>query len=122
MDNTKPRSISRKVGLALPRTGQARFRASGGPIPAEKSHFRIHTHLSLWQPSAARPAFECPEYLDPFALCRPFSCALGGRDATDYYGSAAPPVALATCRPPPSGGAAGGSGVAHTAISPSTVG
>jgi hypothetical protein len=31
-----------------------------------------------------------PVCLDPFALCRPFSGALGGRDATDSYGSAVP--------------------------------
>jgi hypothetical protein len=44
-------------------------------------------------------AFDCPESLDPFALCRPFSCALGGRHATDYYGSAAPAQALVTSPP-----------------------
>ena len=48
-------------------------------------------------------AFDCPESLDTFALCRPFSCALGGRHATDYYGSAAPVKALATCPPIPYG-------------------
>ena len=31
-----------------------------------------------------------PVCLDPFALCRHFSCALGGRHSTDYYGSAVP--------------------------------
>src|SRR5215471_11224921 len=34
-----------------------------------------------------------------FALCKPFSCALGGRHATDYYGSAAPAQALVTSPP-----------------------
>jgi hypothetical protein len=84
--------------------------------------FRIHTHLSLWQPTAARPAFECPECLDPFALCWPFSSALGGRNATDYYGSAAPAVALVTCPPILLQEATTGSGVARIAISPSAVG
>ena len=60
-----------------------------------------------------------PVCLDPFALYRHFSCALGGRDATDYYGSAAPAGALATCRPIPCGEASAGSGVARQAISPS---
>src|SRR5262249_32464905 len=43
--------------------------------------------------------FKCPESLDPFALYRPFSDSLGGRDATDYYGSAAPWKILAAYLP-----------------------
>ena len=84
--------------------------------------FRIHTHLSLWQPTAARPAFECPECLDPFALCWPFSSALGGRNSTGYYGSAVPVVALVTCPPILPQEATTGSDVARTAISPSALG
>ena len=38
-------------------------------------------------------------YIDPFALCQPFSDSLGGRHSTDYYGSAVPLRALATCLP-----------------------
>jgi hypothetical protein len=34
-----------------------------------------------------------------FALCPALPDALGGRDSTDYYGSAAPLLALATCPP-----------------------
>jgi hypothetical protein len=41
--------------------------------------------------------------VDPFALCPAFLDALGGRNATDYYGSAAPRGALATCLPIPYG-------------------
>jgi hypothetical protein len=52
--------------------------------------FRMPTHLSLWQPTAARPALACPECLDPFPLWQPFSASLDGRDAVEYYGSAAP--------------------------------
>jgi hypothetical protein len=37
--------------------------------------------------------------LDPFALCPALPDALGGRDATDYYGSAAPDSSLAICPP-----------------------
>jgi len=37
--------------------------------------------------------------LDPFALCPAFPDSLSGRDATDYYGSAAPAQTLATCPP-----------------------
>src|SRR5262249_12992825 len=36
---------------------------------------------------------------DPFPLYPAFPDSLGGRDAAEYYGSAAPPVALATCPP-----------------------
>jgi hypothetical protein len=55
-----------------------------------KHPFRMPTHLSLWQPTAARPALECPECLDPFPLWQPFSASLNGRDAVEYYGSAVP--------------------------------
>ena len=37
--------------------------------------------------------------LDPFPLCQVFPDALGGRDAVEYYGSAVPAEALATCPP-----------------------
>jgi hypothetical protein len=43
--------------------------------------------------------YVCPECLDPFALHPAFPDSLGGRDATDYYGSAAPLLALATYPP-----------------------
>src|SRR6266446_5827919 len=38
-------------------------------------------------------------YIDPFALCPALPDSLGGRDSTDYSGSAAPPMALATYPP-----------------------
>ena len=37
--------------------------------------------------------------LDPFALCPALPDALGGRDATDYDGSAAPDSSWAICPP-----------------------
>jgi len=79
-------------------------------------------HLSLWQPTAARPALACPECLDPFPLWQPFSASLDGRDAVEYYGSAAPAMALVTSPPILNQEATTGSGVARTAISPSAVG
>ena len=52
------------------------------------------------QPSAARGCCLWNGWsLDPFALYQAFSGALGGRDSTDYYGSAAPVDALVTCPP-----------------------
>ena len=78
-------------------------------------------HLSLWQPTAARPALACPECLDPFPLWQPFSASLDGRDAVEYYGSAAPAMTLVTSPPILDQEAAAGSGVARTAISPSAV-
>ncbi len=42
-------------------------------------------------------------YVDPFALYPAFPDALGGRNSTDYYGSAAPVTPLAICPPTPSG-------------------
>ena len=41
--------------------------------------------------------------IDPFALYPAFPDALGGRDSTDYYGSAAPVASLAICLPTPYG-------------------
>jgi len=57
-----------------------------------------------------------------FPLCPAFPDAQDGRDSVEYYGSAAPAVALVTSPPTPCGGAAAGSGVARTVISPSAVG
>ncbi len=48
-------------------------------------------------------AGKCCWYLDPFALCPAFPDSLGGRDSTDYYGSAAPDSPLAICPPIPYG-------------------
>src|SRR5712692_7988728 len=82
----------------------------------------VHGMFSVVQLSAARCC--CPWNgwsLDPFALCPAFPDALDGRDSIDYYGSAAPAATLATC-PPTLAGVASGSGVAHTARSPSAVG
>jgi hypothetical protein len=49
------------------------------------------------------PLLLCPVCLDPFALYQAFPDSLGGRHSTDYYGSAAPVTALATCPPIPYG-------------------
>jgi hypothetical protein len=60
--------------------------------------------FSVMQPSVARRG--CPWngwYLDPFPLCLAFPDALDGRDSVEYYGSAAPAAALATCPPTPFG-------------------
>src|SRR5215471_18581184 len=48
--------------------------------------------LSLW-------VFSCPEFLDPFPLHPAFPDSLDGRHSVEYYGSAAPPLALATYPP-----------------------
>jgi hypothetical protein len=48
--------------------------------------------LSLWRS-------ECPEFLDPFPLCLAFPDSLDGRNAVEYYGSAAPPLVLAAYSP-----------------------
>ena len=48
--------------------------------------------LSLWFSDARN-------VLDPFALRPALPASLGGRDSTDYYGSAAPTKALATSPP-----------------------
>ena len=57
----------------------------------------------------------------PLPLCPAFPDSLGGRDSTDYYGSAAPPVAWWPIHLPYRG-VRGGSGVARTAISLSALG
>src|SRR2546425_9482659 len=51
---------------------------------------RLHTAFShsyfafrSRQPIAVRPAFECPECLDPFPLWQPFSASLDGRDSVE---------------------------------------
>ena len=86
--------LRRRFPLSPPRTGQARFRASGGPIRLPYGIFAastprsVHGSLLLPVPLSIRPV--C---LDPFALCPAFPDSLGGRHATDYYGSAAPPSA-----------------------------
>jgi hypothetical protein len=43
--------------------------------------------------------FLCPESLDPFPLCLAFPDSLDGRHSVEYYGSAAPLLALATSPP-----------------------
>src|SRR5215475_10313565 len=63
------------------------------------------------------PRAMSPGCRDPFALCRSFSCALGGRDSTDYDGSAVLAQAWVICPPTLYQGASARSGVAHTALS-----
>jgi hypothetical protein len=89
--------------------------------PALLRDFRVTTGVWLWEPSAPPSRLLCPVCLDPFALCRPLSDALGGRYSTDYYGSAVPVRALATC-PPILKEALAGSGVARIAIYSSALG
>ena len=48
--------------------------------------------LSLW-------VSECPEFLDHFPLCPALPDSLDGRHSVEYYGSAAPLLALATSPP-----------------------
>jgi hypothetical protein len=84
---------------SAPRTGQVAFTTSGGPTPATLVFSHCTFALRSRQHSAVRWAFQCPECLDPFALCPALPDSLGGRHSTDYYGSAAPPVALATYPP-----------------------
>jgi len=62
---------------------------------------------------AIRGSFDPPRCLNPFPLCPAFPNSLDGRDSVEYYGFAAPPVALATYPPTPLWGAAEGSGVAR---------
>jgi len=84
---------------SAPRTGQVAFTTSGAPTPATLVFSHCTFALRSRQPIAVRWAFQCPECLDPFALCPALPDSLGGRHSTDYYGSAAPPVALATSPP-----------------------
>src|SRR4029453_482943 len=102
-------NVSRRKRLAASRQ-QVSFQLSPAPDKHLSAHpavqlrrirhpFRMPPHLSLWQPTAARPALACPECLDPFPLWQPFSASLDGRDAVEYYGSAAPAMALVTSPP-----------------------
>ena len=61
--------------------------------------FALYFCLTLSTAYCCPSVFRCPECLDPFALCPALPDSLGGRDSIDYYGSAAPPVALATYPP-----------------------
>ena len=64
-----------------------------------------------------------PGFLDPFALCPAFPDSLGGRDSTDYYGSAAPTCSIGDLSAYPYARKLKiGSGVARTALSPSALG
>ncbi len=64
---------------------------------------------------------ECPEFLNPFLLCPALPDSLDGRDSVEYYGFGALTRALVTYPPIPKEARAG-SGVAHTAVSPLTLG
>jgi hypothetical protein len=84
---------------SAPRTGQGAFTTSGAPTPAACAFSHL-SHLTL----AIAYCYPfwcswCPEFLDPFALCPALPDSLGGRDSTDYYGSAAPTSALVTYPP-----------------------
>ena len=72
--------------------------------PASLRNFRTHYYGERYDSILLSASLSlCPVCLDPFALCRSLSDALGGRHSTDYYGSAAPIKALATCPPIPYG-------------------
>src|SRR5215831_6664214 len=84
---------------SAPRTGQGAFTTSGAPIPAALRIFAFSMALGYESLVLSLRRSECPECLDPFPLYPAFPDSLGGRDAAEYYGSAAPPLALATCPP-----------------------
>ena len=91
--------LSSGIPPSAPRTGQVAFTTSGAPTPADFRHFRIVLCLPLSTAYCCPLDFRMPGILDPFALCPAFPDSLGGRDSTDYYGSAAPTNALATYPP-----------------------
>jgi hypothetical protein len=91
--------LSSGIPPSAPRTGQVAFTTSGGPTPAACAFSHCTFAFRSRQPIAVRQAFQCPECLAPFALCPALPDSLGGRDSTDYYGSAAPLLALATYPP-----------------------
>src|SRR5262245_40024537 len=84
---------------SAPRTGQVAFTTSGGPTPAAHRIFARTSAVGCESLLLSRWLFLCPECLDPFALYPAFPDSLGGRHSTDYYGSAAPLLALATYPP-----------------------
>ena len=75
---------------SAPRTGQVAFTTSGGPIPAALRIFAFSIAFGYESLLLSLRRSECPECLDPFPLWQPFSASLDGRDAVEYYGSAAP--------------------------------
>src|SRR5882672_6075603 len=84
---------------ALTRTGQAPFRASGGPTPADEASFS-HAYSPFVVAAYCCPSgFGMPGMSRPLPLWQPCSASLNGRDAVEYDGSAAPCVALVTCPP-----------------------
>jgi hypothetical protein len=84
---------------SAPRTGQVAFTTSGGPIPAAPRIFAFSIAFGYESLLLSLRRSECPECLDPFPLYPAFPDSLGGRNSAEYYGSAAPLVALATCPP-----------------------
>ena len=110
--------LSSGIPPSAPRTGQVAFTTSGAPIPATSAFSHILPAVGFESLVLSRWLFLCPECLDPFALHPALPDSLGGRNSTDYCGSAAPPLALATYLPTLFKGAKGGSGVAHIACFP----
>jgi hypothetical protein len=106
---------------SAPHTGQVAFTTSGVPTPAGFIHFRIL--LAFGYGSLLLPLLrsECPECLNPFPLCPALPDSLDGRHSVEYYGFGVPTRAWVTYPPIPKEVRAGSS-VAHTAVSPLTLG
>ena len=81
-------------------TFQRTRRSNPAPLRDFRTHYCEERYDSIL---LSVPRSLCPVCLDPFALCQAFPDSLGGRYSTDYYGSAAPVKALATCPPIPYG-------------------
>jgi len=91
--------LSSGIPPSAPRTGQVAFTTSGAPIPATYVFSHCTCVLRYDSLLLSVRLFECPEFLDPFPLCPVLPDSLDGRNSVEYYGSAAPPMALATYLP-----------------------
>ena len=91
--------LSSGIPPSAPHTGQVAFTTSGAPTPAACAFSHILHTFGYESLLLSRWFFLCPECLDPFPLCPAFPDSLVGRDSHEYYGSAAPLLALATCPP-----------------------
>ena len=91
--------LSSGLPPSAPRTGQVAFTTSGAPIPAAVAFSHSPMAFGCESLLLSRSPSECPEYLAPFPLCPALPDSLDGRDSVEYYGSAAPLLALATSPP-----------------------
>src|SRR5215470_17648615 len=91
--------FSSRFPSSAPHTGQVALTTSGAPTPAACAFSHFY-HLTLARAYCSPFGCSwCPECLDPFPLYPAFPDSLDGRDSVEYYGSAAPLLALATCPP-----------------------